>query len=324
MNILFWNCRGLGTASAIRSLKDVVQTSSPQVFGLIETKCDNRRCEYVRVKLGFDSCFVVPARGRSGGLALFWNNTTDVSVVSYSGCHIDFILNYKRVMHVTLFYGNPRASLRHKSWDLLRKLRGFIKLPWCVIGDFNEITRFTESTSSNLYRCSYMAQFRQVLTDCGLMDLGFRGAKYTYSNKRRGQEEVQCRLDRAVGDELWFHNNHSSTVQHLVSHHSDHCPLLLKLDGVSGVQEKPFRFESMWMRDSTFVDTVKNNWNSDGNISDKLSHLSQNLRDWNKKSFGKVGYQLKRLKKELSAVRQGPRTDETVEKEICIAKDIDE
>ncbi|CAM8982331.1 unnamed protein product [Rhodiola kirilowii] len=324
MKVLAWNCRGLGSPTAVRALKEVIKASNPSVVGLLESKCGSRRCEYVRIKLGFDCCFVVPARGRSGGLALFWNNSTDVSVVSYSGFHIDFILSHRGSMHVTLFYGNSRANLRHKSWGLIRKLRGFIKLPWCVIGDFNEITSFSESTSSNLARQLNMEQFRHVLADCGLMDLGFKGAKFTYSNKRLGQEEVQSRLDRAVGDELWFQNYQYSNIQHLVSHHSDHCPLLLNLEMVTSVQVKPFRFESMWMRDATIVDTVKKSWNSNESLFGKLSQLSQHLTAWNKKSFGKVGHQLKRLKEELSEVRKGPRTDYSTEKEKSIAKDIDE
>ncbi|KAL9680133.1 hypothetical protein QQ045_018011 [Rhodiola kirilowii] len=200
-----------------------------------ETKCGSRRCEAVRIQLGFDCCFVVPARGRSSGLALFWNNITDVDVVSYSGFHIDFRLSHKGFVHITLFYGNPKASLRYKSWDLMRKLRRLIRSPWCLLGDLNEICGFSESTSSNLSRRANMEQFRQVLCDCGLMDLGYKCSKFTYSNKRLGRDEVWCRLDRAVGDELWVDRYPNMTVQHLTSHHSDHSPLFLNLDGVINV-----------------------------------------------------------------------------------------
>ncbi|CAM8904273.1 unnamed protein product [Rhodiola kirilowii] len=107
MKILAWNCRGLGSSSAVRALKEVISLSRPLVVGIIETKCGSHRCEAVRIQLGFDCYFVVPARGRSGGLALFWNNITDVDVVSYSGSHIDFRLKHKSVVHITLFYGSP-------------------------------------------------------------------------------------------------------------------------------------------------------------------------------------------------------------------------
>ncbi|KAL9685584.1 hypothetical protein QQ045_023035 [Rhodiola kirilowii] len=85
MKILVWNCRGLGSSSAVRALQELIRVYRPLVVGIVESKSSSSRCEVVRVKLGFDCCFAVPARGRSGGLALFWNNMSDVSVVSYSG-----------------------------------------------------------------------------------------------------------------------------------------------------------------------------------------------------------------------------------------------
>ncbi|CAM8980230.1 unnamed protein product [Rhodiola kirilowii] len=324
MKALVWNCRGIGSPHAVRALKEVIRSSCPLVVGLIETKCGSRRCEIVRISLGFDCCFVVPARGRSGGLALFWNNSTNVEVVSYSGFHIDFLLRHAVTVHITVFYGSPKASLRLKSWELIRKLRRLIRVPWCVIGDFNEISSFSDSTSSNLARRPYIQQFRQVLSDCGLMDLGFKGSKFTYSNKRQGGDEVQCRLDRAVGDSLWIDNYPNSVIHHLTSHRSDHCPVLLCMDGVSLAKRKPFRFEAMWMRDSSFENTVNKHWRLNGNMNDKLSHLTEHLKVWNRKCFGHVGNKLRKLKKDLAEVRQGRRNQFSSEKEKNISNEIDE
>ncbi|KAL9690014.1 hypothetical protein QQ045_010407 [Rhodiola kirilowii] len=311
----------------VRALQELIRVHRPLVVGLVESKSDSSRCEKVRVKLGFDCCFAVPARGRSGGLVLFWNNMTDVSVVSYSGFHIDCTLNNKGPVHVTIFYGNPRTSLRHVSWNLIRKLRELINQPWCIIGDFNEICYYSESSSRNRSRHVYMEHFRDVLRECGLVDLGFKGTKFTYSNKRQGCEEVRSCVDRAVGDDLWLNKFPNASVEHLVSHHSDHCPLLFKLDGISGGQNKLFRFESMWMRDASLADIISKTWNpsvDSASMNDKLAFLSQNLKIWNIKCFGNVNSQLKRLNGELDAVRQGLRSHETIDNEKRIAKEIDE
>ncbi|CAM8995780.1 unnamed protein product [Rhodiola kirilowii] len=327
MKLLVWNCRGLGSSSAVRALQEVIRSYRPLVVGLIESKSDCRRCELVRVKLGFDCCFAVPARGRSGGLVLFWNNSSDVSVVSYSGFHIDFLLNYKGSVHVTIFYGNPRTCLRHRSWDLFRKLRELIKLPWCVVGDFNEICTSSETTSRNVSRLIHMEHFREVLMDCGLMDLGYKGSKFTYSNRRQGSEEVVSRLDRAVGDDLWVDRFPNAIIEHLISHRSDHCPLLLSFDGNTQSHHKLFRFESMWMRDASLVDMIKDSWtpnNTSISLNHKLADLSQHLKSWNKRNFGNVGSHLKRLKEELAVTRQGFRSQASTEKEKQIASEIDE
>lgn len=48
-----------------------------------------------------------------------------------------------------------------------------------------------------------MATFREVLEDCGLVDLGFMGLPFTYDNVRDGDANVKVRLDREVADTNW-------------------------------------------------------------------------------------------------------------------------
>ncbi|KAL9668447.1 hypothetical protein QQ045_002830 [Rhodiola kirilowii] len=132
MALLSWNCRGLGTPSAVRSLRDVVRTSRPQIVALLETKINKRKCESIRVQLGFQHYFCVPANGKSGGLSLLWQSEIEVCISNYSFYHIDFIIKADKVFRATLFYGCPRSHLRHHSWDLLRKLKTLSDLPWCV------------------------------------------------------------------------------------------------------------------------------------------------------------------------------------------------
>ena len=44
-----------------------------------------------------------------------------------------------------------------------------------------------------------MQEFRETLLQCGLMDLGFQGNIFMWSNGREGEGFVQERLDRAYG-----------------------------------------------------------------------------------------------------------------------------
>ncbi|CAM8968946.1 unnamed protein product [Rhodiola kirilowii] len=141
MILLSWNCRGLGHPRAVRSARDLIRSYSyrPEVFGLIETKLKARDWEFTRIKLGFQHCFSFGRVGLSGGLALLWNEETEVKVKSYSRYHIDAEVGNHEVFNFTLFYGNPRASLREESWNLLRAIRNTVRDEWLVMGDFNEI-----------------------------------------------------------------------------------------------------------------------------------------------------------------------------------------
>ena len=74
MNILSWNCRGLGNLEVVLVLHNLVKSQGPIVLFLMETKLNVRRMELLRVKLRFKYCFSIPSLGRSGGLALLWND----------------------------------------------------------------------------------------------------------------------------------------------------------------------------------------------------------------------------------------------------------
>ena len=89
MNIISWNCRGLGNLRAVLALHNLVKTQGPKILFLMETKLDVRRMELVRITLHFQHCFTVPSLGRSGGLALLWNDEVDLTIQNYSINHID-------------------------------------------------------------------------------------------------------------------------------------------------------------------------------------------------------------------------------------------
>ncbi|GLT55031.1 hypothetical protein SLA2020_281850 [Shorea laevis] len=93
MNLLSWNCRGLGNPRTIRNLCHLVEDKHPNILFLMETKLQRDKMSYVRGKLGFDNLFVVDCIGRSGGLALFWNNSIELEIYNYSLRHINAIIN---------------------------------------------------------------------------------------------------------------------------------------------------------------------------------------------------------------------------------------
>lgn len=84
MKIPSGNCRGMGSPRAVRSLKDVISSSSPDIVGLIETKLTTKRCEDLRCKLGFCECFPVNCHGKTGGLAILWKEEVSVVIKSFS------------------------------------------------------------------------------------------------------------------------------------------------------------------------------------------------------------------------------------------------
>ena len=63
MNLLSWNCRGLGNPQAVRELCQLTREKKPTILFLMETKCHRNKMEFVHVKLGFVYLFTVDWEG---------------------------------------------------------------------------------------------------------------------------------------------------------------------------------------------------------------------------------------------------------------------
>jgi hypothetical protein len=74
MKILALNCRGLGSAAAVRALRANQEQNNPQVMFLSETHLDKIGAERLRMQTCMDGMIVAEIDGRSGGLVLLWKN----------------------------------------------------------------------------------------------------------------------------------------------------------------------------------------------------------------------------------------------------------
>ena len=70
-----------------------------------------------------------------------------------------------------------------------------------------------------------MQAFRDVLDECGFMDLGFVGTMFTW-HKHFADYTVWERLDRVVATNDWFSNFSDTKVYHLDVTASDHKAIL--------------------------------------------------------------------------------------------------
>ena len=147
MTILAWNCRGIGSAPAVRALTDEVKGSDPMLVFLAETKANHKRIKGLKRKLGLTQGISVKSDGRSGGLALLWKEGFDVRLKSCFNTHIDVVMcegNGAQSWRATGFYGHPDSGMRPISWKLLESLKSQCHMPWIVFGDFNEILNSDE------------------------------------------------------------------------------------------------------------------------------------------------------------------------------------
>lgn len=93
MNALVWNVRGLGNPRAFHEFRRLLAAVAPRLVFLCETRLGSRKCDRWRTILGFKGLFVVDSVGQKGGLILMWDNTVDVTILSYSSGHIDCVVS---------------------------------------------------------------------------------------------------------------------------------------------------------------------------------------------------------------------------------------
>jgi ribonuclease HI len=317
MKLISWNCRGLGNPEAVRDLCQMAKEKRPTLLFLMETKSRKKKLEEIRVKLGFDGVFVVDPVGRSGGLALLWKESGWLEIQNFTRRHINAVVQFPGQgvqWTLTCFYGHPISSKRHESWELLHHLRLFSRGAWMCIGDFNEIVKQSEKSGGAVRRDGQIAQFREVLVDCGLSDLGYRGSKFTWNNGQQNGSFIKERLDRAVANKEWCGLFKNRDIWVLPSRTSDHKPLLLSTydkTGGSVYFQKSFKFEAHWLQDEECMQIIKNAWGT-CNVGatgmqaarERLSHCQSQLTRWSDKKFSHTDRVLKDKTKKLEEMQR--------------------
>ena len=61
-----------------------------------------------------------------------------------------------------------------------------------MIGDFNEITDHSEKEGGRRRSDSSFLPFKQMLSDCGMLEFSFTGNMLSWIGKRSGGKTVRC------------------------------------------------------------------------------------------------------------------------------------
>lgn len=122
-----------------------------------------------------------------------------------------------------------------------------------------------------------MACFRSTLTDCMLGDLGFKGSKYTWGNRRDPDCFFKERLDMTLSSEGWCDRFPNVAVGVLATRTSEHNPLWIRFHPNLHATRRPrlFHFEACWNLDEECAEVIKASWarGVEGGCSLATTHL---------------------------------------------------
>ncbi|XP_074346984.1 uncharacterized protein LOC141685798 [Apium graveolens] len=160
MNALAWNCQRLGSPGKIQFLQEVTRSEKPSFVFLCETISRYEKMEKICSKLGFEGFVAVEPQLKSGGIALFWKNAEAVNLLS--------------------IYGEPAWTQRFKIWELLKNLSRDADLPWCVMGDLNNILSQTDKKGGPPYPNHLIEGFNDCVHEANLQDLDIIGHQFIW------------------------------------------------------------------------------------------------------------------------------------------------
>lgn len=256
------------------------------------------------------------------------------SVTSYSQNHIAGEVVHGRLGKWLFIgvYGWPEVVNKTKTWALLREFCGSYQGPILLGGDFNEILSYEEKEGGADCVRRAIPEFREVLEDCELRDLGYVGQWYTWEHGLTPQTRVRERLDRFLGNYSWCTRYPSTKVQHLVRFKSDHTPILLSFEPLANrnknkrKSKKGFKFETGWLLDETCEGVVKESWSSSdgGTLTERLDMMGVALSRWGKGKFDDLAKKIADTEKLLKAAQGLEVTDQSVEECARLEKVLEE
>ncbi|MCI03410.1 endonuclease/exonuclease/phosphatase family protein, partial [Trifolium medium] len=285
MKILSWNCRGLSNPSAIPNLRNVAQGYHPDILFLSETLCKAQKMEKIRVMLKYDACLSIDVEGHSGGLSVMWKANTKCRILNYSRNFINLIVEdgERREWRLTCYYGYPERSRRRQAWELLRELRDMSVLPWCIIGEFNDLLSQADKQGLNPHPNWLCDGFRNAVSDCDLTDIKLDGYPFTWIKSRGKPHVIEERLDRAMANTNWLILYPEVRLRNLLTSHSDHSPILLQSSPtIRNGNTYSFRFENIWLKEEDIEEVVEDSWKEGRNIdiTNRVSQCAYRLKEW--------------------------------------------
>lgn len=292
---------------------EIVQAKDPSLVFSAKTLTDEVRLEFIQNSIIFYHLWVVPRVGRSGGLVHYWRLWIYLTIKGLDRNYIDAIVDkdLESEWHLTGFYGEPKTARRNEAWDKLRSLSSRLESPWLCCGDFNEIIRQDEKLEGATRSHNQMQLFKDVIDECGFMDFGFEGSKYTWSRHYENDNSIWERLDQCLATNNWFLKFPSSRVYHLRCESSYYNQLHIVLSDLDPpIKKKLFYLVEIWLSNTGCEEVVHLAWNSfgdfgyEGEILTRVDKCGKDLNWWNKNVenaalFSGNNSRVRQLKKEI-------------------------
>ncbi|KAL0016452.1 hypothetical protein SO802_003521 [Lithocarpus litseifolius] len=188
MNIIVWNSRGILKPNFQNHVRELTRVHDPALFVVMETHLGGERAKEITDRLSYEGAIHTNTIGRAGGLWVLWNSDKaelfQLTSIEQE-IHVSVkVYNSKFTWIFSTVYASPRLAERSILWNNLCSVVDSHNLPWVIAGDFNEPLCDNNKFGGRSISVNRSLLFKECLDRCNMIDLGFSGRRYTWSNRR--------------------------------------------------------------------------------------------------------------------------------------------
>ncbi|XP_019186423.1 PREDICTED: uncharacterized protein LOC109181124 [Ipomoea nil] len=230
---LTWGVRSGGTR---RHARDLLKMPDVGALCFLETKTKAADgLLKMADKFGFCSSFMVDPLGFAGGLLLVWNkDRVPLFVVEHNSQTIHTLIPQRDGKNIRISFAYVRPNRRAKEifWQGCKDYSTSFQDPWVVLGDFNDISGQADQWGTGEIVVSSVDKFLDAMNDCGLMDLGTSGSRFSWYRKVGERVTLRRKLDRVLWNMEAQLSFPEGKTHILPCTHSDHHPV--QFDSAAG------------------------------------------------------------------------------------------
>ncbi|XP_030958722.1 uncharacterized protein LOC115980633 [Quercus lobata] len=276
MNILIWNSRGALKPSFQTDIHELARRHNPAILVVMETKLGGSKAKEVSDRLPFDGAILTETIGFTGGLWLLWNeDQVEIQELAKTEqeIHIEVKVRASNLSWIfSAIYASPRSEKGCILWNNLSKVADLHNKPWIMAGDFNKPLVQEDQFGGRGVSVNRSLAFKDCLDFCNMVDMGFSGPRYTWTNKQDINNLILERIDRFFMNPDWCVLYPEVKVSHLPRFHSDHCPVLMETCPGRAVR-----------------------LNRDRNFAESIEVFAKEATIWNRDHFGNIHQKKRRI-----------------------------
>nr|XP_023924931.1 uncharacterized protein LOC112036353 [Quercus suber] len=235
----------------------------------METKIGGDRAREISDRLSFDGAIHTETISYVGGLWMLWNSDR---------MEVTFLASMEQEIHAT------------------------VKV---LARDFNEPLQEDNKFGGRAVSVNMSLLFKECLDKCSMIDIGFSGPHFTWTNRREVQALIQEGINRVFVNPSWCLLYPEARVVHLTRCYSDHSPMMLEvLPRIITGRNRPFKFHTCWLTDPTFPRIVTQAWGQAHSLADAIEKFTKDATTWNMMQFGNIFARKKNIMARLNGIQR--------------------